>query len=177
MGCLVLGGSLTVGIICIFASMGYAVSEQYALAGILFVLGFVVIAVGSVLSRKKLVKGETQFFEDNADASIIRVMHRSSKEVVYLSTTDDKMLGANENATSMSYFYPTYGVKSGTLTLNAEFYNKRKIVKGTVKETLTLDIQPKKYYELKFNKKDNKFVFYEAQLPSELKNYGKYIGN
>ncbi len=175
MGCLILGGSISVGIICIMASMGYAVSGEYVLAGVLFVLGFLVIAVGSVYSRKRLIKGETQFFEDNADVSILRVMHRSSREMVYLKTEDGKMLGAGDNATAMSYFYPTYGVKSGTLILEAVFYNKRKVLNKGTRETLTLDIQPNKYYELRFNKNDKRFIFQEGQLPNELKNYGEYL--
>ncbi len=178
MGILILIGSIIGSMVCIFASMAYLGEAQFVLGGVLFVLGIVIMIVGGKFYRKNRLAGDDKFFQENEGASIVRIMHKPKREVVYLYDLDDKALASKPEATLFaSTIYLTYGIKSGSNTVKATFNNKRDLSFKIEEQTITLDILPRKYYELKYNKDSKTFVLKEAQLPKDLKRYQQYLGN
>lgn len=176
MGVLVLIISVLLSIGLLFAAMIYAAGSQFVLGGVLFVLSIVVMVVGSKFYRKIRLSKDAKFFTANTDASIIRIMHNPKREIVYLYKNGKTPLGDTPEGTMFaSSVYLTYGINSGTHSIDTSYINKRSFSLKSEDQTITIDILPNKYYELRYDKDSKTYVLQEAELPNDLKRYKPFL--
>ncbi len=178
MGIFVMITTVILVVVLIFAAMIYAGGGQFVLGGVLFVLSIAVIFIGGKIYRAIRLAKDAKFFEANPNASIVRIMHKPKKELIYLYTENDVPLATTPEGTLFaSPIYLTYGIKEGTHTIHASYSNQRDFSLKSVDKTITLDILPRKYYELRYNKKDESYSLQEAVLPKDLKRYVPFLFN
>ncbi len=176
MGVLVLTTSIILTVILVCAAMIYAGGGQFVLGGVLLVLSILVMFVGGKIYRAIRLAKDAKFFEANPNASIVRIMHKPKRELIYLYTQGDTPLATTPECTLFaSKIYLTYGIKEGTHTINASYSNQRDFSLKPVEKTITLDILPNKFYELRYNKKDESYSLQEAELPKDLKRYQPFL--
>ncbi len=177
MGILVMTGTVILTTILICAAMIYAGGGQLALGGVLLLLGIAVMVVGGKLYRSIRLAKDAKFFEANPNAGIVRIMHNPKREVIYLFTPNEVQFATTPEGTLFAATkYLTYGISCGTHKLIASYQNKRDFSLKPTNQTLTIDVEPNKYYELRYNKGNQTYSLQEAQLPKDLKRYEAFRG-